>query len=379
MRKVLMSLLVIAVAVSVAVVGISGAWFSDIKSAEEDAASPGANELVMGDMSLSPIAPMAKITGLMPCEKQWGYIIVHNDGDVPGNAWLHITNVMNYENTVTHAECLEYWELSRRNPDALRFDNDVERFISFDMYIDTNIDGKASGGRWIIKQDEVKLADIECQWIPLGQFEPCDKWEVWLSFHLQDEAGNQYQTDKVTFDIEVLLQQTAATAPVPTYVPGSPGACQMRVLRLENKSVCSPPAVGECPTLECWAPIIDDGIYGILTYDWYGPELCYTLEAHGLAEGTYKLIYYADPWPGNNPGRLLGTFKTDGSGNIGPSYYCLNLGYDLPHPKDWNYARSGAKIWLVPESDWVGGKNTWANPDDYLFEMRLIKYRDTDA
>ena len=70
-----------------------------------------------------------------------------------------------------------------------------------------------------------------------------------------------------------------------------------------------------------------------------------------------------------------------------------DLGMDLPHPDDANgyhydYTQvpdlynnaTGAKIWLVPSSDYDAGakKVTAWSPDDFLFETDLITYDDID-
>lgn len=356
MKKILISVLVIAVAVSIAAVGLSGAWFSDIESTADVAGSPGANQLVAGSIDLDPIYGTVVIEDMKPCEKHWGYIQLRNVGENEGDAWLHFTNVLNDENGTTDAELEAYDERSGYNPDALRFDNDLERFMTVDVYLDPDPDGQlTNGGTYVITQDDHwKLAELECQWIPIGLL-PVSQWvEVWLSFHIQDEAGNQYQTDMVTFDMEVMLQQEGAPP------PDNEWPSDMRVLRLENKD-------------DAWAPI-DDGIYGILTYDCKAQKFNYTFEGYGLQDVEYDLIYYADPWPGDNPGALIGSGTASG-GRLSLSG-SVELNTDLPNPADWNHP-DGAKIWLVTSSDYDGSKMTAWNPKDYLFEMRLITYDDT--
>jgi len=53
---------------------------------------------------------------------------------------------------------------------------------------------------------------------------------------------------------------------------------------------------------------------------------------------------------------------------------------DLPDPADCN-AGLGAKIWLVPSSDYNAGtcSMTDYNEANYLFETHLIWYDDTDV
>lgn len=128
-----------------------------------------------------------------------------------------------------------------------------------------------------------------------------------------------------------------------------------------------------------WA-IVDGGAWGKLKYNLSGPEFKYLFNGHDLVAGTdYSLIYYADPWPGNNPGALIdsGTANADGNLHLRGS---IDLGIDLPDPTDANHPGS-AKIWLVLSDDYdVGQKKLidW-NPSEYLFEHNLIAYDDTDV
>jgi len=143
-------------------------------------------------------------------------------------------------------------------------------------------------------------------------------------------------------------------------------------------------------------PIIYDDTKAILTYNLIGKNFVYTLEASGLKPGTdYSLIYYADfedrfaNWGGNNPGALLGTFTTDENGNILLTEHVEDIGMSLPCSPDANidvhdyttldgYVHAhGAKIWLVPSSDYDEiSKTIYPNwhPESYLFETDLISY-----
>ncbi|MBU1102160.1 M73 family metallopeptidase [Patescibacteria group bacterium] len=150
-----------------------------------------------------------------------------------------------------------------------------------------------------------------------------------------------------------------------------------------------------------WERISDDKI-GTLTYQTSGDTFSYNFTASGLqiTGVEYKLIYYADKqdrytnWGGDSPGAVIGTFTASGSGNISVTSQSINLGMDLPAANDWNgsiaadYCVSpdfynmcrGAKIWLVPSSDYdsTAKKLTSWNPANYLFETDLIIYSDTN-
>ncbi len=145
------------------------------------------------------------------------------------------------------------------------------------------------------------------------------------------------------------------------------GVVSATTLTLENKDSTT------------WEVISGDGISGVLTYNAVGSEFVYSLTATGLEEDTdYSLIYYADPWPGSNPGAFIGTYITDGTGNLEVSETNVELSTMLPSELDDNFA-NGAKIWLVLADDYDGEKMIAWNPESYLFEDELIIYVDTDS
>ena len=120
-------------------------------------------------------------------------------------------------------------------------------------------------------------------------------------------------------------------------------------------------------------------------------EFYFQIMGRKLAPNTnYTLIYYPDPWPGNNLICLgAGTSTFEGKLRIN-GYDCPSSPYysdpvstgNMPASYDWNYGY-GAKIWLVLSSDVQCGGATphmtaW-NPSDYLFENVLIQFVDSDG
>jgi len=180
------------------------------------------------------------------------------------------------------------------------------------------------------------------------------------SYHLsswpgaaEEEVTNWAQGDVMTFDIELMATQMNA--------PGPKGY------------FASLNMVGKDPTT--WEEI--EGASGLLTYNTAGSTFDYNFSGTGLQNIDYCLIYYADPWPGNNPGDLIaqGTASSESLSLVGSH----DFGYDLPHSSDSN-APAGAKIWLVPCSDYdetTHAMTGWS-PSTYLFEEQLISYEDTD-
>ena len=138
-----------------------------------------------------------------------------------------------------------------------------------------------------------------------------------------------------------------------------------------------------------WARITD-GKLGTLQYNASGATFSYSFTATELEPSiAYSLIYYANPYPGNFPGKLIGTGTagTDGALTITGT---PNLNMNLPTPPDSNmlvdhsgapdyYAHAfGAKIWLVPSTCYDGTKITAWTPARFLLEIDLITYTDTD-
>ncbi|MDO8498240.1 MAG: hypothetical protein Q7S44_00395 [bacterium] len=134
--------------------------------------------------------------------------------------------------------------------------------------------------------------------------------------------------------------------------------------------------------------IVNGGAWGKMTYNQSGSTFDYVFNGHELQPNTgYSLIYYADPWPGDNPGALIVSGTSNGGGNIHLAG-SVDLTIDLPSLPDQNAVDPceggaspcpGAKIWLVPSSDYDATTNSMTawNPENYLFENNSILYEDT--
>lgn len=379
-KKLLISIMVIGIAATLLGAG-TVSWFFDI--------DPVPGTITAGDITVeitngNPIS----IEDIKPCFNKYAFITIENTGTNMGCLWIHYTNVIGLENGNNDPEQEAYWERSGLDPDRLRFDNDIERFITIDVFIDDGVlplekdpeDTIIINPLWVWK-----LADIECQWIPIAEcLEPGTSIVLGLSYHLEGDAGNQYQTDQCIFDLDVMLQQTNAPDPEPAVdlTPQYEEICPWRVLRLENKANFGKPSLPNGNINEnWWSPILNDDKYGILTYKRAANEFEYSFEGFELNPNTdYCLIYYADPWPGDgiahDTGGLIATMTTDNLGMIDDSG-SVELNTDMPNPGDWNHP-DGAKIWLVLSDDYDGDKMTAWTPAEYLFEMRLIHYDDTE-
>jgi hypothetical protein len=190
----------------------------------------------------------------------------------------------------------------------------------------------------------------------------------------------------------LILSFGLLATPVMAEDVGVEGVVYENYLTLDNKTDFTMP--------DGWNETPGDGIGGTLGYNSAGPTFEWGLEATGIADGDYALIYYADypgdrfdEWGGDNPGVVISTMTV--SGNAISTSGSAELGMDLPCAPDANkyfydysgdpdnYAHAhGAKIWLVPASALDGGSlpvTAWPPDDNWLFETDLITYDDTDV
>lgn len=179
--------------------------------------------------------------------------------------------------------------------------------------------------------------------------------------------GNEAQTDSMEASVAFRVEQSRNNGSFRCLPPET----HQLVLDNENQTTSGP-----------WETTPSDNIGGLLTWKGNGPTFDYTVTAHGLPAITdYSLIYYADPYPGNHPGKLIGTGSTNSSGNLSFSGN-PDLGIDLPMPADAN-AAIGAKIWLIPSANYNSSTNSvtpWAPDYTWLFEGNVyINYDDTNA
>jgi predicted ribosomally synthesized peptide with SipW-like signal peptide len=195
---------------------------------------------------------------------------------------------------------------------------------------------------------------------------------IGVAWSLPGTVGNIVQSDKYMADISFYVEQSRNN---PDFVCASaPTQSDTLTLRLENERY-----VENGP----WEVIVDEK-YVDMTYNKSGSTFDYSLTGKGLAPDVeYALIYYADGWPGNHPGALIGLHTADGSGIINTGSQSIDLNMDLPTAPDGNLA-IGAKIWLIPSSAYNSAtKSVIVWPPDYnswFFEGNVyINYDDTDV
>ncbi len=334
MKRILVSMLTIAI---VAVVGfaVTRAYFSDTETSTGNTLTAGTI-----DISVDGENPWTKtyseaLKDMKPSQVRWIDFVVKNVGENPVVVWKHIGVTGTSTGIETEPECTGQGGVWDDTSTACDWDgsgtmmvdkNNLDKVITYDMKV---------GATVLIDEDwGVTIRDINSLWIPLGRLDKGQEMTVRQSYHLKATAGNAYQGDTMTFDIDLYAEQLLGTGPGPT----------THGLVLENKD-------------GSWNPIID-GRWGLLTWDGSNN---FNFSGHGLTASTeYTLIYYPEPqatWPHPVTALDNGTAASDGtinlSGTMTPSL-------------------SGAKIWLVEDSDLSGSGMSGWNPSNYLFESNLI-------
>ena len=232
MRKILFSLMTFVLVVGL-VGGGAFAYFSDVETSTGNVFSAGTIDIeVSDDGGLNfenpwerlefVIAPTAK-----PCEKYWDVIVVHNAGDNPLLVWKHIGELVctGGENPEPEQEQEAQTGVNDNLAEVVWYDLVIAMTAAgepgttvadFDTW--TGIPGAADPGdndEVIIPQGYVTLEEMECYWFgpfPLG---PSEVLVIAQSYHIDAEAGNEYQGDTCTFTVEFYAEQLGGPGPPP--------------------------------------------------------------------------------------------------------------------------------------------------------------------
>lgn len=286
-RRILLSMLVIATVATILGIG-SWAVFSDTESAGPYTATAGAIDL---DLDTGQVVDGLVAGDLKPSEWQYiGPFLLHNNGLNPGVLDLHFMNVVDGPGIQTDPECDATW--GGLNPVTGECEgtsyvpvDDISNWIDVDYIIkkvgavgdDPPSPADVCPVPPNLDPDAVvvgKLGDIESQTLepidpdtgtsPL-EMVPSQWYWLCLSFHLEKDAGNEYQGDTSTFDVEFTLHQLNQPAGRET-------------IRLENKDAA-------------YNVIGDDDIFGSVTYEVNADgNLEMQVRVNGLTPNTYHQL-----------------------------------------------------------------------------------------
>jgi len=365
--KIILSLVVI-VAVAAIAVGGTVAYFSDTETSQGNIFTAGAIDLKIDSTASYNGVPVAAATwaekDLVPTADKFFDFADIKPGDsgentislhvINNDAWVcaSVSNLLNFENGQTEPEA---------SVDSTTGTNqgELQSAMVWTVWSDTNGDNIQDPGETVLASGHPVNGVLPVYDATTGTpLTGGSTAYLGVSWSLPSSTGNEVQTDSMTGDISFYVVQSRNN------LDFTCASLNQTTLSLENKDAN-------------WDEILNDPMYGTLTFKTSYSTFDYSLAVNGLdANTSYILLYYADPWPGVNGIQIGSSFMTDGSGNASVSDN-VELNADLPVPADTNL---GAKLWVVPIADWGGtgtGITNW-EPTKYLHEHELISYDDTD-
>jgi len=357
-KKILISLSVIGIVAAIAVGGTI-AYFSDTETSIGNTFTAGTIDISVNDMN--PWGQSFTLADMKPCYTDYINFRINNDLSDPNpvNIFKKITVTSEETGTVSEPECAEQKGVWTDNgpgvagicdfSGGMDDDNDLSSMIWYDLGVEVYDASDELIWHQIIYQDSdhKSIDNVYGQYgtdqngLFLGMIPAGGHMLVEQSYHLQPEAGNEYQGDIMTFDIEVKGEQLYGTAWLDNKVnaDGAPG------------SVFLTP---------------EDVFGGELTYKVKHPTFAFDFSGEVTSPSTdYVLAAGYDA--GSNVDTYLGEGTSLSNGTIAFSG-------DIELNKDMK----DMKVWLMPKVDWNNGSIIWASMGDYLWELGLIWYEDTD-
>ncbi|MDO8668423.1 MAG: TasA family protein [bacterium] len=368
-KKIIISLCAIAV-MAVFAVGATRSYFSDTETSSNNIIQTGTVDIDIDGSN--PWTGKFDWENIKPGDTKEITFVIHNVGTFPIKLWKIIKNLTTEENGVAGSE--QAWYTDNNGGVAK---NDIDTAMVDEMYVDGQIAVEKEAGITLdkIKDYYMGLVKLDKAVDPSyhgldpngsGILNPGGSITVIQRYYFDPaKAGNWAQSDKMTFDIEILAQQVGAPEPVE------------QLSFMNNKYV-----IGD------WHTLADTKI-GLLKYDSTAQTFNYNFLGVGLSPvKQYCLIYYADPYASQgrgvdgSTGAFIDKGQSDSNGQL-----TLTGSKDLsnlPNIEDANYP-SGAKVWLLPcpESYNEATRAVIWNPDNtnWLFDNwpGLINYTKGDA
>ncbi len=208
-KKIIISLITISV-VGVIAVGGTIAYFSDTETSSGNTFTAGTVDIAVNGENPWSEEGYFTIGDMKPCQVEYKEFVLKNVGQNEVDVWKHIKIEDVNGGEMSEPECEA--ESGDWNPDTQTcsgntpVDNIAEK-ITYDLVVN---------GETIISEDDgVKMSDVDCCWIYLGKIEPGEEMTVVQSYHMDADAGNEYQGDQVNFTVELYAQQIKGCPPPP--------------------------------------------------------------------------------------------------------------------------------------------------------------------
>jgi predicted ribosomally synthesized peptide with SipW-like signal peptide len=333
MKKIILSLAIVGV-VGAVVIGGTIAYFSDTET------STG-NTFTAGTIDISVTNPSEwqyHLDDMKPGYVDYSNFTIKNTGTNPVNITKTVDGIITDDNDINEPECLAYGGNWDGNCSGGTIENDLQDVVTYDLSVVVKDEGGIEKWNQTLYNNNKTLAEIQAiGGMFLGMIPPNWTMEVTESYHMLDNANNNYQSDKMTFNITLTGEQ----------LKGS--------VVLEDKDPSN------------WQILSGDSTMATLNYTMKADKFNFTLTGKSpVFSGEVALVVGYNS--GTNPDTLVGYGTTDASGNITMADSSVELGKDLIN----------AKVWLIPKNNWNGTQVVGWNMSQYLWETGLIDYYDTN-
>ncbi len=355
MKKILISLSIIGAVAAIAI-SATTAYFSDTETATGNTFTAGTIDIDIN--GVNPFVDKFNIGDLKPGETGNINFDIQNVGQNPVNVsknlsnWNESTGSTGYTcpaggghgynggNVSSEPECVE------AQGNGLDINN-VQSQIIYDLYVEVYASSTSTTPIWwqtiYTDADGESLTNVygSGQYVSLGMIPVGGHMKVKQSYHFSENAGNAYQGDTLSFDMTIKGEQMAQAGGYTS-------------VALENK------VQGQN---SIWDIVQGDDVYGTLNYKTQGPKFDYNFTGKVNTTGNYTLIYVG---PTND-------YPATGSVVLGTGSFVAGTPLTISGQVLTGSISSG-KIWLIPDSSYVGGVMTSWPAADILFETGLINY-----
>jgi spore coat-associated protein N len=324
MKNITKSLLMIT-AVAALAIGGTVAYFSDTETSTGNTFTTGTVDINVNGSSWSQQSPYA-IKDMKPGYTDYINFKINNTGTNPANVWKKLSSMVTTKIISGTAVDLK---------DQIVYD------LSVKVY-GPSTDPNPIWFQTIYTAADLKtLADVygstDGHGVLLGMIPAGGHMDVVQSYHMKEAAGNEYQGETMTFNMDLYAEQLINTV---TMVKKTGGDWD----DIDQSSTAK----------------------AVLSYNAKADQFKYDLTVNGLTASTnYVLVSGSNPYNGSDTVQLA-TFTTDGSGAYSVTGQVIDVNKDLKN----------AKVWVIPASDWNGSTMTGWHGASYLFETALVDYTD---
>lgn len=203
MRKILVNLAIIGV-IAAAAIGATVAYFSDVETSSGNIFTAGTIDISVNDQN--PWSETFTWNDAKPGKEKEIVLQVKNVGENPAKIWKIIKNVAVEENGIIEPEQDWYNKYNSGNPK-----NDIDFAMLYSMEVDGNV--------VIDEADGKTVGDIKDSYMYLGTLDQDATMTVKQTYHFKDNAENWAQSDKMTFDMEILATQLSVSDPIADSTP----------------------------------------------------------------------------------------------------------------------------------------------------------------